>query len=466
MKISRSDVIWNYSATFLKVAASIILLPLILRTMPAETVGIWSIFMTISAFAGLLDLGFNPTFARNVTYVFSGVRSLKVSGIEKVETKNKIIDYGLLGGLISAMRWFYLRGALVLFLLLSSLGTYYIHTLLKNYTGDRQEVYIAWAIFCVINTYNLYTLYYDSLLQGKGLIKRSKQIIILGHLIYLFTASLLILGGFGLIAISSAQAASVLIIRWLSHRSFFNDEIKAHIHTAIPHSQREVLNAIYPNALKVGLTSIAGFLVTRSSLVIGSFFLPLNEIASYGITIQLISVISILAGIYTSTYQPKIAQLMVDEDKNGIRDLYLRGQIILVITFIFSGLFLVLFGNMAMEIINSKTQFIPTGLVIFALILSFEQTNLMIAGGILLAKNEVPFLKAAIISGILNVFILLIAFLIFDPDLLLMLLIPFLIDLSYQAWKWPLEVIRELNISFKDLRLVISNFKGMLINRP
>jgi O-antigen/teichoic acid export membrane protein len=465
MKISRSDVIWNYTATFLKVAASIILLPLILRIMPAETVGIWSIFMTISAFAGLLDFGFNPTFARNVTYVFSGVRSLKVSGIERVETDVKVVDYGLLRGLISAMKWFYLRGALVLFLLLSTLGTYYIHTLLKNYAGDRQEVYIAWAIFCVINTYNLYTLYYDSLLQGRGLIKRSKQIIIIGNLVYLVIASYLILEGFGLIAISSAQAASVIMVRWLSHRTFFNNDIKSNLQSAIPHSQTVVLNAVYPNAIKVGLTSVAGFLVTRSSVVIGSFFLPLNEIASYGITIQLISVISILAGIYTSTYQPKIAQLMVSENKERIRELYLRGQIIMSITFIISGFILVFFGKWAMGVINSNTQFISTDLLILALILSFEQTNLMIAGGILLAKNEVPFLKAALISGITNVLALLISFTIFRGSLLLMILIPFLIDIFYQAWKWPIEVIRELNINFKDFLVVIANFKSYLINR-
>jgi O-antigen/teichoic acid export membrane protein len=465
MKISRSDVIWNYSATFLKVAASIILLPLILRIMSTETVGIWSIFMTISAFAGLLDFGFNPTFARNVTYVFSGVRSLKASGIERVETDATLIDYGLLKGLISAMKWFYFRGALSLFLLLSTIGTYYIHTLLKNYTGNRQEVYIAWAIFCIINTYNLYTLYYDSLLQGKGLIKRSKQIIIIGNLVYLVIASCLILGEFGLIAISSAQAASVIIIRWFSHRTFFNSEMKENLKMGGEYSQKEVLKVVYPNAIKVGLISVAGFLVTRSSVLIGSFFLPLNEIASYGITIQLISVISILAGIYTSTYQPKIAQLMVSEEKERIRELYLRGQIILLITFIICGFVLVFLGKWAMDIINSNTQFISTGLMIFAVILSLEQTNLMIAGGILLAKNEVPFLKAALISGIANLLGLLLSFFIFGGSLLLMLLIPFLIDISYQAWKWPIEVIKELNISFKDFLGAFSNFKDFLINR-
>ena len=161
--------------------------------MPSEMVGIWSIFMTITAFAAMLDFGFGSSFTRNVTYVFSGVRNLKVNGFEFVPLEDQTIDYGLLKGVNTAMRWFYLRMSIILFLLLSIFGTWYITSLLQNYKGDPQEVYIAWAILCLINTYNLYTLYYDSLLQGKGLIKRSKQIVIIGQSVYLTIATILIM---------------------------------------------------------------------------------------------------------------------------------------------------------------------------------------------------------------------------------------------------------------------------------
>jgi O-antigen/teichoic acid export membrane protein len=67
IQIGRKDIFWNYSATFLRIASSVLLLPLILRMMSSEMVGIWAIFMAITAFVGLLDFGFNPSFARNVT---------------------------------------------------------------------------------------------------------------------------------------------------------------------------------------------------------------------------------------------------------------------------------------------------------------------------------------------------------------------------------------------------------------
>ena len=89
--------------------------------MPSEKVGIWSIFMTITAFSTLLDFGFSSSFTRNVTYVFSGVRNLKVKGFEYAVSENQIVDYGLLKGVITAMRWFYLRMSIILFFILSTL---------------------------------------------------------------------------------------------------------------------------------------------------------------------------------------------------------------------------------------------------------------------------------------------------------------------------------------------------------
>ena len=184
------------------------------------------------------------------------------------------------------MKWFDLRMAGLLFIIYSTLGTYYIYSLLNGYSGDETEVYISWAILCVI-IYNLYTLYYDSLLIGKGLIKKSKQILILGHILYLITAAVLIVLDYGLIAIVSAQAISVFIIRWLSFNAFFTKEVLGKI-AKVKSKSKEIFKAIYPNAIKIGLTSLGGFMVNKSAIIIGSLYLSLEEIASYGISIKLI----------------------------------------------------------------------------------------------------------------------------------------------------------------------------------
>lgn len=445
MQINKQDLFWNYGATFFKIGSSVILLPLILKKMPTEMVGIWSIFMTITAFSSLLDFGFNPSFARNITYVFSGVNKLSITGYESVKANEiQTLDYGLLKGVISAMRWFYLRIALFLFLLLSTVGTYYIYFILKNYKGEVKEILIAWILLCLINTYNIFTLYYDSLLQGKGLIKRLKQIDITGYAVYLIIASFLILQGYGIIAIVSAQASSVLIIRWLSYKSFFTEEIKQKLEMALPRDKEEVLKAIYPNALKIGLTSLGGFIVQKSALIIGSLYLTLNEIATYGISMQLIAVMASLAGIYTATYIPKIVQLRVAQNNQEIKKIYNKGQIILFLTYIGGGLVLLVLGNWVLTVLGSKTTLMPFNILFLAIILSLTESNLIMAGSVLLTKNEVPFFKASLISGFFIITGLLFAFKFLELGFITIVVVPLLVNLCYQAWKWPLELRKDL----------------------
>lgn len=451
MHITRKDVLWNYTATFLKLASSALLLPFILRMMPAEMVGIWTVLITITAFGNLLDFGFSPSFARNVTYIFSGVKNLKTIGFETVNNTNPEIDYGLLKGVISAMRWFYLRMAIILFLLLTIFGTWYVHSLLENYKGNTIEVYISWGILCFINSYNIFTLYYDSLMQGKGLIKKSKQIIIVGNLIYLIIAASLVLAGKGLVAIVSAQASSVIIIRWLSYNAFFTPQIKKQLKEVVSRSKYEVLKAIKPNAVKIGLTSLGGLMVVRSAIIIGSMYLSLEEIASYGISMQLIGVISSLAGIFTITFIPKIAQLRVENKLFEIKRLYLRGQLILILSFLFGGAVLIGLGDWALQLIGSKTHLLTRHLLLFAIIVSFLESNHSIAGSILVTKNEVPFFKASLFSGGLTVILLLLFFNITNWGTIIMIAAPGIAQGLYQNWKWPVTVFKELSIKKNDI---------------
>ncbi|MEO7049270.1 MAG: O-unit flippase-like protein [Ferruginibacter sp.] len=458
MQITKSDVLWNYGATFLKIASFALLLPFILKMMPSEMIGIWSIFMTITAFASLLDFGFNPSFTRNVTYVFSGVRSLKTKGHEAVNAETQGVDFGLLKGLISSMRRFYSCMAIVVFIILSTLGTFYISRLLNNYKESHTDVYVAWSLLCIINVYNLYTFYYDSLLEGKGLIKRSKQIIIIGQSIYIIIATILILNNFGLIAIVSAQASSVIVIRILSHRSFFTPSLKKALKDVIPRPRQEIFRAVYPNALKIGLASLGAFMVTRSAIIIGSLYLSLEEIGSYGVTIQLIRIIISLAGIYTSTYQPKIVQLRVGHKPKEIKELYLKGQIILFLTFILGGACLLILGTWGLHFIGSKTKLMPFTITILAIIVALEETNLSIAASILLTKNEVPFFRASLISGAFIILGLYLGLNFMNLGLLGLVLIPLIIDTAYQAWKWPWEVAKDLDLTYSDMFKPISKY--------
>lgn len=446
-KISRSDVFWNFGATFLKIASSILLLPAILKEFSSDLVAIWSIFSSIGILTNLLDFGFNSSFVRTVTYIFSGSNELKTNGFQVVYETHKSINYGLLKGTIDAMRWFYSRVAFALFLLLSAFGTIYILHVLKDYDSIKTEVIIAWAIFIINNTITLYTLYYESLMQGRGYIRESKQIIIIAHLSYLILAYSLVLMKCGIISLVSAQVISVIIIRVFSNKIFFDSELKEELSKAHIVPKKEIIKIIYPNALKMGLTQLGSFLTSKSSIFLGSLYLSLNIIASYSITMQIFSCVYSVANIYMLTYIPKITQARIHRDILSIKAIIKKSLCIAVFFYLISTIFLCVFGPKFLEIIHSNTILLDTKAIIIISVISFLEMNHAMAASILLTKNYVPFFKPSLYAGIITVILLTIFLKYTDWGVWGIILAPGIAQVLYQNWKWPFEVYKDFRFN-------------------
>ena len=443
--IGKRDLIWAMLATLFRIGSGVLLFPMVLSMLPSETVGVWTIFTSVTLITGILDFGFNQSFARNISYVFSGVRSLKRNGHEYVaDAENEKIDYALLKNTIGAMRYFYSRMALILFVFLAVGGTFYMYSLMQNYGGDVREIYVAWAIVCIVNSYNLYTLYYDSLLSGRGLIKRKNQIVLIGNVAYLALAVVLLLCRLGLVAIVSAQLVSVLIIREMSRRSFYSTDIKNGLSNVAEGEYKSVLKAIVPNAVKLGLASVGGFLTFRLSTFVGPMYISLSEMASFGITLQLLSVVSSLALLYTNVYLPKVFQWRVENNITQVRRTFRLSMLLVFIAFISGGLLISLLGNWALDVLGSDTQLLAGGLLAFLVLHYYLETNMVNATEYLLAKNEVPFYKRYLVSGVVTVILLFVFVGYLGLGVWGIIAAPMISQSILQYWKWPYEVYKEL----------------------
>ena len=443
--IGKRDLIWAMLATLFRIGSGVLLFPMVLSMLPSETVGVWTIFTSVTLITGILDFGFNQSFARNISYVFSGVRSLKRDGHEYVaDAENEKIDYALLKNTIGAMRYFYSHMALILFVFLAVGGTFYMYSLMQNYGGDVREIYVAWAIVCIVNSYNLYTLYYDSLLSGRGLIKRKNQIVLIGNVAYLSLAVVLLLCRLGLVAIVSAQLVSVLIIREMSRRSFYSTDIKNGLSNVAEGEYKSVLKAIVPNAVKLGLASVGGFLTFRLSTFVGPMYISLSDMASFGITLQLLSVVSSLALLYTNVYLPKVFQWRVENNITQVRRTFRLSMLLVFIAFISGGLLISLLGNWALDVLGSDTQLLAGGLLAFLVLHYYLETNMVNATEYLLAKNEVPFYKRYLVSGVVTVILLFVFVGYLGLGVWGIIAAPMISQSILQYWKWPYEVYKEL----------------------
>ena len=441
--IGKREIIWSYAGTAFMIGAGVILLPFILHKMPQETVGIWNIFQTITALVMLLDFGFRPTFARNISYIFSGVKTLQRDGVAHT-TSEASVDYSLLKGTLLAMKRFYRWMALAVFALLATAGTAYFYYILQKYSGDRQDALIAWILLIAINCYNLYTFYYEALLTGKGYVTRAQQINMLGQAVYLALAIGLIYAGFGLTAIVASQLISTVIRRILTYRVFFTPELKANIESVEPQEPKEILSAISPNAIKIGLTQLGGFMVNKSAILIGSAFLTLEQVACYGITIQVMDILARCATVFYQSYLPKLAQCRAENDINGLKRYYILCTGSLLAVYAVGGVAWLFLGNWALDLIQSQTHFVPTAMLMVMLLISTLEHNHAVSAGFIMADNKIPFFIPSLVSGAATVLLLWIFLIPLQMGIWGLILAPGIAQLAYQNWKWPSVVIKEL----------------------
>ncbi|MDO4725674.1 MAG: O-unit flippase-like protein [Porphyromonadaceae bacterium] len=457
MEIGKKDFSWNIAATLLKLASGILILPVILKYFTADEVGIWMVFLSFSTIVLLFDFGFSNTFTRNITYIFSGANRLHCEGFEYIESGTGV-NFELLKSTIRAMKWFYTRISLVILVFLLTGGSIYIyHLISKSFVGNSNTVYVSWLLYSCILCYQTYTLYLDSLMLGRGLVKRNKQIIIIAQLLFLLVSSLLIIFfKTGLLGIVVGQLLSIITNRVLSYLAFYDQSIKSGLSVASSTDYKKTLHLISPNAIRIGITSLGSFLVNRSSIFVGSLYLPLASIASYGVSKQVADIIVNIASVYFYTFYPKMIKSRVNGDNGLLKSLYLRSDIIYISLFVFMGGITVLFGNVILIQINSNTLLLQTLLLILLLFVSFLETNHSLAGSVLLTKNEVPFFRASIVSGLLTI-LLLFMFIHSNFGIISLILAPGVAQLIYQNWKWPLEVKRDLKITIKDFTIELKN---------
>lgn len=420
-----------------------------MKYVASEEYGLWTIFLTYGSLIMLIDFGFANNFTRSVTYVFSGAKELSKEGYIEIGEDNRI-DYGLLKGVINAMKYYYSIVSFIAIIFFGVVGTIHLYIVMqKGYHGNSQYIYLAWIGYICIICYQLYTLYYESLIMGRGFVKKQMQITIISQIVYMIIVCFFIINGFGIGSMVLGLVFSVTVNRYLSKYSFFDKQINQHLLLAEAFDRKILIKTLSHNSIRIGLTTLGGFCVARASILVGSIYLPLSLIAAFGLSKQLVDVVGGISCIANSTYYPRMTFLRINGDLSGVKKLYLKNWLFFVVMFFLGSIMLITFGNWILIRMKSNTLLLSSSLLYLMLIITFLENNHGWAGYLLLIENKVPFFKASLICGSLTVCLLFIFLEYLHWDVLSLILAPGIAQL-YQNWKWPYEVIKAYSIKTRD----------------
>ncbi|WP_300978456.1 hypothetical protein [Flavobacterium sp.] len=455
IQIDRSDVLWTYFSRFLKIGQGLILLPIILKFLPTDQIAIWALFSTITALVSMFDLGFSNVFSRNVTQILSSTNVNLPNDI--TENFNEVTELNVndfkerydLKKLLVIMTKFYKYVSYILFLLLATLGTFYIHEIGKD-VDNKFQLYFSWIFLIGSVILNFFYNYLTIILESKGLIKETQKISVYGILLSMMFAITGIFLGWGLIAITLSGFVSVIFNRYFLH-DMYNKEIKPIIPDNIFEFDISYFKKIWSVTYKVSIASISSIAIYRSGIIIVSLFLPLKEAGAFAFSMNLAFILSEVSFMFFYTHLPKINSMVFHKNKVGLKKTYLSSIMMSIMSLFLGGFVLIFFGNQILSLIGSNMLLIPKMPFVFIIIILLLDQIQNMSTFILFSENKLNYMwPYAISAGLIVVTTLF--FCKITPSYFAVVLPQFIIQLCYNNWIWPYKIFKNLEIKLVDIK--------------
>lgn len=469
IKITRKDVVWSYLGTILSMGTNLVLLALAVYFLDDDMYGLWGIFASIGAISTLFDFGFSVTFARNITYCWSGASSLKKEGVNFVESREP--DFKLMKKiLITCKRIYLILSAAALFLLLTA-GTGYVMYVSRHIEGNRHI--IAWIVYAIAAFLNIYYGYYASFLRGVGAIEQTNINTVVSRGLQIVLTVVLLVCGFGLLGACIGYLAYGTSFRILGKRMFYRyegigEKLAATDYTPTVKEIMQLLGVVWHNAWRDGIISISEYLCSQASTVICSMYLTLAETGTYALGLQIATAIAQIASTLYVSYQPTLQEAYINRDGDKMR----RTMAIIVSSYIY----LFIIGVVGTVLVGIPfLKFIKPGVKIsIPIILGMSLFQFMIKlrncyTSYFSCTNRIIYMKAFLLSSILTIIFAIILLDRFGLGMWGMIIAQILSQALYNSWHWQALAHKELEFSFPAMMSMgnadIKNMVGHMLDK-
>lgn len=450
INISKKDIIWGYVGTIMSLTANVIILPFLIKFLDGNQLGLWYVFVSIGALTSLFDFGFSLSFARNITYCWSGAKQLtKENALKETDAT---VDYRMFRDVLETCKYVYLVISVVALIGTLSIGTLYINSI--SAAIDKSIYFPAWIIYAVSMFLNLYYGYYASFLRGVGDVEDANKNTVYARIVHILLTIVLLYCGFGLIGACIGYLSYGFTFRLLGKYKFYRykhigENLKKVEGKVATQRVKELFSIVWHNAWKDGIVSLSNYLSNQISTIICSLYLTLAETGEYSLGVQIAMALSTVSAALYSTYQPELQASYVRRDKDKLQ----KTMSLIVVSYI--GVFLI--GLIALLTVGLpvlsmlKPDITLTfgsllGLCLYQFILKFRNCY----ASYFSCTNRLPYVKSFLFAAIMCIDL---SYLALGP---LTLGIPGLVaaqifsQVIYNAWKWAFLVYKELEFSFFD----------------
>jgi hypothetical protein len=380
----------------------------------------------------VVDFGFNPTIVRFVSYAMGGAETIQAQGFARAESSGP--NYKLLWRLFFTTRLLYRYLALAVLVLVGAWGTYVVELRIHE-TPFPNVARAAWAVSLLATSFDIYSGWAMIFLRGMNEVLPSVRIGVLSALVKFGIGAGLLLAGAGLMSLPLASlVGSVLqqsLARRYCHRKLGDSPAleKAHV--------REDLRVLWPNSWRLGVTAVSACLTVQASTAICLKFLGLTTYAQYGLSCQLVGIVSGMAMVWTQVKWQVVGQQRTRHDYAAMQRLLWPRFWLQNFTFLALAAGLLICGPALLRGFGSGKQMLPFGWLAWLALYSFMELYLSFWIALISTENRIPFLWHAVATSLLSVGLSLILIHTTSLGIGALVIAPFLAGSVFNYWYWP-----------------------------
>jgi O-antigen/teichoic acid export membrane protein len=392
-------VAWSLAAAAFRALAGVLVLPLMVRRIPSEHLGLWYVFLSLQGVAALFDLGFSPAVTRAAGYIWAGAEDLQKFGIARREVTDASEirpNYALFNGLVATMRAYYLVFGVISGLIMLFGGGAWVWIKSAG-LADSNLLRWAYVVFVLGGFLNATGDLWPALLSGINGVVSAQKILFGSALISLVIIATGLLANLGIWALVFGTLASGLFIRLGGRLSFFR--LGGQQLSGRARLQLDLITKMWPTAWRSGLVNLGRFLVLSANTLICSAFLNLKITASYGLTMSLITMLTFASSMFTMMKLPIVNHLRAVGQVDEIVELWVQRTRLSLLFHALGGLTLFCAGNYFLHLVGAKTLLLSQGQLALALLVLGLEMNQYLYACLVISENENPFVVPSLISG-------------------------------------------------------------------
>jgi hypothetical protein len=393
------------------------------------------------ALVPLVDFGFSPTIGRFVSYAIGGAEAILPRGVAKPGTSTAP-NYELLWQLLFTTQRLYRLLMLALVVVLGAWGTYVVELRIHETTSPLLTR-LAWGMTLVSALFDIYAGWWGVFLCSMNDVRTAMRLGVVGMAVRLVLASALLLGGGGLLSLPVGSFCGSLIARSLIRRRCL-DKLRVHPPPAKVELKQN-LKIIWPNSWRLGLQVFGGYLTVNANTAICLHVLGLAANARYGLSVQLMSIITGMAAVWTSVKWPMVGQYLARHDTLAVQRVLWPRIWLQTLTFLLMAGGLVLCGPQLLVWFGNHKTMLPSGWLALLMLTSLLEMQLSFWTTLIFAGNRLPYLWPSVASNVLSLGLSLALIHFTALGLGALVLGPPLAGSLFNYWYWPPYGARTLN---------------------